>query len=293
MANTNGWGDGAANNTIGWGQGANNAIGWGDIQADSWAGLTDITGVPGFDADAQAFFTAANITDATQKTAVNQLVLDLKSYSLWTKLDCIYPMVGGTSTTHSYNLKNTATFQITFNGGVTHSSNGVQFGGVNGYGNTNFNPSTNGSQNSHHQSFYSRTNVSAVEIETGGTDASSGSYVAARLSGISYFRLNALTDISIANANSQGFYIGNRTASNVVNGWKNGTKVVSGTVASTGNPNAVLFIGAWNNVPNPGIRYYSSKQCAFASIGTGLTDTEAGTLRTAVQTFNTTLGRNV
>ena len=44
MANSNGWGDGAANNTIGWGQGANNAIGWGDIHADSWAGATDIVG---------------------------------------------------------------------------------------------------------------------------------------------------------------------------------------------------------------------------------------------------------
>lgn len=48
MANSNGWGDGAANNAIGWGQGANNAIGWGDIHADSWAGLTDIVGVAPF-----------------------------------------------------------------------------------------------------------------------------------------------------------------------------------------------------------------------------------------------------
>jgi hypothetical protein len=45
MANANGWGDGASNNTIGWGQGANNAIGWGDIHADSWAGATDIVGI--------------------------------------------------------------------------------------------------------------------------------------------------------------------------------------------------------------------------------------------------------
>jgi len=48
MANSNGWGDGAANNSIGWGQGANNAIGWGDIHADSWAGATDIVGVSSF-----------------------------------------------------------------------------------------------------------------------------------------------------------------------------------------------------------------------------------------------------
>jgi hypothetical protein len=45
MANSNGWGDGAANNTIGWGQGANNIIGWGSIYAVSDAGLTDIIGV--------------------------------------------------------------------------------------------------------------------------------------------------------------------------------------------------------------------------------------------------------
>jgi hypothetical protein len=45
MANSNGWGDGAGNNAIGWGQGANNAIGWGDSHAKSYAGLTDIVGV--------------------------------------------------------------------------------------------------------------------------------------------------------------------------------------------------------------------------------------------------------
>lgn len=44
MANSNGWGDGAANNTIGWGQGANNTIGWGSVYASSNAGRTDIIG---------------------------------------------------------------------------------------------------------------------------------------------------------------------------------------------------------------------------------------------------------
>ena len=48
MANANGWGDGASNNNIGWGKGADNAIGWGDIHADSYAGLTDIVGTPAF-----------------------------------------------------------------------------------------------------------------------------------------------------------------------------------------------------------------------------------------------------
>ena len=44
MANSNGWGDGAANNNIGWGKGAINAIGWGSVYASSNAGRTDIIG---------------------------------------------------------------------------------------------------------------------------------------------------------------------------------------------------------------------------------------------------------
>ena len=48
MANANGWGDGASNNNIGWGKGADNAIGWGSVYSVSSAGLTDITGAPPF-----------------------------------------------------------------------------------------------------------------------------------------------------------------------------------------------------------------------------------------------------
>ena len=44
MSNKNGWGDGASNNTIGWGQGANNYIGWGSSELVSYEGLTNIVG---------------------------------------------------------------------------------------------------------------------------------------------------------------------------------------------------------------------------------------------------------
>lgn len=45
MANANGWGDGASNNNINWGQGSSNAIGWGSVYSVSSAGSTDIVGV--------------------------------------------------------------------------------------------------------------------------------------------------------------------------------------------------------------------------------------------------------
>lgn len=48
MANSNGWGQGANNNTIGWGQGAfNNSINWGYSHYVSWSGDTDIVGNEG------------------------------------------------------------------------------------------------------------------------------------------------------------------------------------------------------------------------------------------------------
>lgn len=92
MANENGWGDGSSNNAIGWGQGANNATGWGSSQATSWSGLTNIVGTS-IDTDAQAFLTASAITGTTQLSAINTLVTGLKTDGLWTKMKAIYPFV--------------------------------------------------------------------------------------------------------------------------------------------------------------------------------------------------------
>ena len=61
-----------------------------------------------YDSDAQSFFTATGITDITIKSAINSLVLSAKSNGWWSKCYVIYPFVGGSSTTCSYNLKNTA-----------------------------------------------------------------------------------------------------------------------------------------------------------------------------------------
>jgi len=92
MANSNGWGDGAANNAIGWGQGANNAIGWGSSHATSWAGATDIVGITTDPASSQ-FFSATGITGATQQSAVDALVKGLKADGLWSKMKAVYPFV--------------------------------------------------------------------------------------------------------------------------------------------------------------------------------------------------------
>ena len=95
------------------------------------------------DTDAQAFITAASITDGTQQSAVNQLVLDLKSANVWTKIKAAYPMVGGTATSCKWNLKNpvdsNAAFRLVFNGGGTFSANGYLPNGTNAFAIPNIN----------------------------------------------------------------------------------------------------------------------------------------------------------
>jgi hypothetical protein len=287
MANSNGWGDGAANNAIGWGQGANNAIGWGDIHADSWAGLTDISGAPTTDPDAQAFITAASITDPTQQAAINQLVVDLKGYSIWTKMKALYPFVGGTASSNSYNLKNTAQYQVTWYGGLTHNSNGVT-GSINGYGDT-FLPNNTMSQNSLHFSIYSRTNAAIIASDIAAWNGSFGSSIYSR-GGLGNFNSNnnSTTQANQSVADSLGLFLSTRTSSTQVILQKNATQYTFSNT-STNNISSsfkLLRTGDFNGE-------YSSRNLAFASIGDGLTDTEAANLYTAVQAFQTTLGRQV
>jgi hypothetical protein len=249
------------------------------------------------DADAQAFVTNAGIVDQVEANAINNLVIGMKADGLWTKMKAVYPFVGGSSTSHSYNLRNTAQYQISWSGGITHSSNGVQFGGVNGLGNTGYNLSTNASLNSHSISVYSRTTgTTGTQCELGVTGGifDGGSGIFLRESGTTtLYRVNSQASYTTnSNTDSRGFYLANRTASNVINGWKNSTKVVTGTTVSyTPLANFNYYIGAFNSNGSP--NFYSAKQIAFASIGDGLTDTDATNLNTRVTTFQTALNRNV
>ena len=121
----------------------------------------------------------------------------------------------------------------------------------------------------------------------------SNSQINARFTNVSYYRINTSNTgwVTFADTDSRALYIANRTASNVVNGWRNSTKVTTGTIASTSLTNLNYYLGALNNAGVAGS--YSTKQCAFATIGTGLTDGEAAALYNSIQAMQTTLSRQV
>lgn len=248
-----------------------------------------------FDFDANAFITAAFITNNTQKAATNTLTIDLKGYNIWTKFKAIYPIVGGSASSHAVNLKTPGTYNLTFATGWTHASTGMTPNGAT-YADTALNPSSALTLNSTHLSFYSRTNVSAVQREIAIYQAGDNPTMALGTgSGTEisdHYNYNQRISASIAS--STGFYIATRTTSTSHKLYKNNTTLGTNTSANVNVlPNGNLFIGASNNTTLGVISSYSTKQCAFASIGDGLTDTEAANFYTAVQAYQVTLGRSI
>lgn len=198
------------------------AMGLGEtnIGVKDWAVYTDNSFV--LDADAAGFISRAAITDPVQKSAINRLVVQLKAASLWTKKDIIYPFVGGSATPHSKNLK-ANTFNITWNGTVTHDATGVTGNGSTGYGATGFNPSTAGgaySLNSAHVFCYSGSasataNRAIVNTASGGGTDEISLELGPDTTSWRTIGLNASETISIGVVDARGPVLVTRTASNV------------------------------------------------------------------------------
>jgi len=255
------------------------------------------------DADAQAFAVAANLSDSTQISAVNALVTSLKTAGIWTKMKAIYPFVGGTAQSHKFNLKDPrnadAAFRLTFAGGWTHSAAGALPSGTTGYADTKLNPSQSiSNQFSGHLSLYSNTDsfsstsiigaynyFPVKEFQIGYWKRSTGENTY-------YFGIGGNTNILVdtLSPTTKGFLLGSRTSSSAAKLYQNGTTLGSSSAQVVdGFPNASLYLGARNGSAD-GIAYQRLNH-QFASIGDGLTDAEASSLYSAVQAFQTALGR--
>ena len=250
-----------------------------------------------FDADAAAFFarvTAAGGTlSLTEKTATNQLVLDMKTNGIWSSMKAIYPMVGASAAACAQNLKSSS-FTGTFTSGWTFASSGVTGNGTSAYMDSTLIPNTSLGVNSGHFSVYSRTNIEDLSSDFGSESAgtSNQQIILARYTGLGF--VSTYGSYSAAsnspNTDSRGFFITNRNSTTNSSAFKNNTKVLDYPI--TGSLSTKTLLLAADNGTSSIIRF-SARQYAFASIGDGLTDTQASNFYTAVQTFQTTLSRNV
>jgi hypothetical protein len=231
---------------------------------------------------------------STISAATVTLFTDLVSNSLWDKVIAFYPFIGGIAASTAINGKTPGTFNMSWNGGVTFDSNGPKGNGTNGYGDTGVNDSLHLGLNNAHFSIYSQTNSLDNGADFGVIDGPNTSSFQAFIKdagGDYYARIHDNTYMTAANADSTGYYVWTRTASNARRIYKNGGNLANDTTASVGLANDTITIFARNRdgfAPDN----FNSRRFGFVSVGSGLTTTEMGTLSTIVNTFATSLNRN-
>lgn len=252
-----------------------------------------------YDADARNFIVISGIINITQLQAINNLVIGLKLDNLWTKMLAVYPFVGGTATTCKYNLKNpldtNGAFRLNFVGGWTFSSNGVTPNGTTAYADTFLIPLTHFTSGNSSFSAYSRVN----NLEAGvllGTRASAFN------TNLELLLRNSSNTTVWHNTSSGAITVSPNPPSSAINFISSRINSANNITAQNGATNSQvsseiafsnypIYISAKNSI---GVAAsFSTRNLAFAHIGTGLTQGECTAFYNRIQTFQTTLGRQV
>lgn len=257
----------------------------------------------GFDPNAQAFIDAAGITGETQQNALNQLVLDLKgegsttnNTNVFSKGVACYPIcpissVSATLTGFSYNLINTAAFQVTWQNAPTAAQNGITGNGTNQYGETGIIVNSELTQNNTSLTASSSNGASATVFAISGRNS-----VNQALGLASTSAGNDLTSIMYGNTGrldasvgTTGVQTGTRSAANDHKIYLNGSQVATQATSSGTFPTVELFLMCLNDNGSP--NFFDDRTFNFFFIGEALTANEAKDLYDAIITYNTSLGR--
>lgn len=202
-----------------------------------------------------------------------------------------------------YNLVNPvdsdAAFRLVFNGGWTFSRNGATPNGTNGFAETYYSPSVNSTITDNHFMMYlpSVTLPASNTTDLGAFTADYNSRFA-----LSYFQnpsfdttnfdVRKRTTVSNSLIGS-GFVLYSRSATNLAKVYFNNSNVVTDTSTTSSYlyPNITVYLGALHLGTTASA--FSNRLNSFTSIGDAVTETEAANLYTAIQNYQTALGRQV
>jgi len=252
------------------------------------------------DATANTFITNALITDSTQRSAVNFEMVTLKAGGVTSGYIASYPLVGGTATTHKWNMFNSldtdAAKRLTFAGDITHNANGMQGNGTNGVADTFINPSLD-TTNDFTCWVYSRTATTATSnradlgIISGGLNPGIYMGMQTHASGGTAVNSNINTSVG-AIADTSGLFVLKRVG-NTITLKRNNVVINTYTAANLSLQNGKLRIMACTLVPSTIINYSPKQYTDFGFLNVGTNDTQDTAIFDAVVGKETILGRNV
>ena len=256
---------------------------------------------------------AADITSSTIINALNAFETGLYNYLIPTSsFAAIYPFVGATSGSMAWNFVNTNRGKLTYSGSLTFTSGGLQAAGSPKNGRAGSLPGATLLSTSSLCSYVYVTDYQArsepAEAFVGSTeDANPGAgltqfYLDWSTSGAGSQLVNptnpatgqgngAVTDPSVG-YNSKGGYALSRTAVNSMKAYKNGSATgTHNTTTLTGKSYAsfttpVNILSRQNNTVTT-----IQSRLGWASIGSGLNDTQMANYHTLVAAFQTSMSR--
>lgn len=254
--------------------------------------------IPVIDASATLFISTANITDPTEQSSLQTLVINAKANGWWVLSDGIYPFVGGTSISQAVNLKTPGTFDLLFRGFAVHSAMGYQTTSATGQHASTQYSMTNAPAFDEHISYYSRTAAQEVNTDMGASGIANSTidlYVAYTDSKL-YAGMNDYPNypLTVTNVSGAGWFLLTRVSNIDARVFKNNTQLgISVAPALNANCANHVYINGRNGGNNLISDFNNGRQCAFATVGRGISPAIAALMYADIQAFQTSLGRNV
>jgi hypothetical protein len=245
--------------------------------------------------------------NSAQSAATINLFTSIMSYGLWDKIYAMYPTLGGVAASHTINGRSAVgQYDLAFNGGWTHNSDGMQPNGTNGYADTSFSSYyTIGDGNTSHLSIYvNLQGTTSGRIYDIGSATNGGAL-------IGMFNLTAKRTVPFGNntlfdsgdyfdgervettsaSSASGMTVGSVRSSTDRTLYRDGSNIATNTSnVAIKYAGSTTYIGAQNT--GAGVDYWSDNRYAFATIGSGLSNTDIVNLSNIINTYETALGRN-
>lgn len=253
------------------------------------------------DADVKKYKTKSGVSDSVIIGKVNTYVTELKAAGLWSKFYAIYPFLGATATTNSFNLKDPDFYQIFWAGGMTYGTLGVDFNGTTGFGDTNFDFSAIAStiEDIHFSFCTTDANGGLANIPMGvGSTAADDRIRIAFDAGTNNYYADMWSNADIAGrvlvsgmGAPAGHYLATRYNDSAAFVYLDGVQMAlnSTTVNVSEVPSDTFYIGAANVA---GVAAgFTTKTFGLATIGKYMTGTDMTSFQTITDKFLTSLGR--
>ena len=258
--------------------------------------------LPALDADATNYLNrvvaSGGTLNATISAATYTLFDSLKSNGLYNKLTLLYPMLGSVDNSIRINAINPTAYTINWVSSPTFNYSGVTFNGSS-YGDLGLyaDDAIIDNNDVHAGIYLSKVCTGcANEVEFGGTTAASsyeGGFIIplGQIPAYKVIYYNGLSRFTWPNNNLR-YSITNKTGT-TVNFWENGGKYIEYTSVTTrAAEHQLQMLGCWY-IDGGTAYYFSTKGISLFHLGKALSDSEASTLSTIINTFQTAISRNI